>query len=55
MGYWVGKNDLQDYKIYAIVICMFDKDFLDDIQQVPGDNPWPIHSTNQNYKTQLLR
>lgn len=25
LGYWVGKNNLQDYKIYAIVICMFEK------------------------------
>jgi hypothetical protein len=31
VGYWVGKNGLQDYKIYAIIICMFDEDFLNNL------------------------
>jgi hypothetical protein len=28
VGFWASKNHLQDYKIYVIVICMFDEDFL---------------------------
>jgi len=44
--YWVGKNGLQDYKIYAIMICMFNKDFLTNIQHPLGDNPWPVHMKN---------
>jgi hypothetical protein len=27
-----GKNGLQDYKIYVMVIYMFDKDFLNNIR-----------------------
>ncbi len=55
VGYWVVKNHLQDYKIYATMICMFDKDFLNSLLQPPKNNPCPAHSTNQNYKTRLLR
>jgi hypothetical protein len=55
VGYWVANNHLQDYKIYATVICMFDEDFFNSLLQPPRDNPWPTHPTNQNYKTQLLR
>jgi hypothetical protein len=29
--YWVGKNGLQDYKIYAIMIYMFDEIFLNNL------------------------
>ncbi len=25
MGYWAKKNGLQGYKIYVIMICMFDE------------------------------
>ncbi len=31
VGYWVARNHLQDYKIYAIMICMFDEDFLNKL------------------------
>jgi len=51
VGYWARKNGLQDYKIYAIVICMFDENFFNDLQQDLGNNPWPTHLRNQNYKT----
>jgi hypothetical protein len=47
--------NLQDYKIYAMVICMFDEDFLNNVLQPPKDNPWPTHSTNYNYRIWLLR
>jgi hypothetical protein len=35
VGYWVVKNHLQDYKIYAMVICMFHEDFLNSLLQLP--------------------
>jgi hypothetical protein len=31
VGHWTTRNHLQDYKIYATVICMFDKDFLNSL------------------------
>jgi len=34
---------------------MFDGDFFNSLLQLPGDNLWLAHSTNQNYRTQLLR
>jgi hypothetical protein len=55
VGYWARKNGLRDYKIYAIMISMLNKDFLTNIRQAPRDNPWPVHMTNRNSKTQLLR
>jgi hypothetical protein len=55
VGYWAQRNFLLDYKIYATVICMFNEDFLNSLRQPLGDNPWPTHQTNQNYKTRLLR
>jgi hypothetical protein len=51
VGYWAQRNHLQDYKICVTMICMFDKDFLNNLLQHLGDNVWPTHPTNQNYKT----
>jgi hypothetical protein len=34
---------------------MFDEDFLNNLQQASGNNPWPTHPTNWNYKIQLLK
>jgi hypothetical protein len=48
---WVARNHLQDYRIYATMICIFDENFLNSLLQPLGDNPWPAHPTNQNYKT----
>jgi hypothetical protein len=31
VGYWAQRNFLNDYKIYVMVICMFDKDFLNSL------------------------
>jgi len=28
IGYWASRNNLQEYKIYVIVIWMFDSDFV---------------------------
>jgi hypothetical protein len=37
------------------MIYMFDKKKINNLQQALGDNPWPTHLTNRNYKTWLLR
>jgi hypothetical protein len=34
---------------------MFDGDFFNSLLQLPVDNLWLAHSTNRNYRTQLLR
>jgi hypothetical protein len=48
VGYWTTRNHLQEYKIYAMVICMcmFDEDFMNNLLQPLGDNPWLAHLTN---------
>jgi hypothetical protein len=46
VGYWATNNHLQDYKIYVILKCMFDEDFLNNLLQTLKDNPWPAHPTN---------
>ncbi len=46
MGYWASRNNLKEYKVYAIVIWMFDLDFTNNLKQVLGDNLWPIELTN---------
>jgi hypothetical protein len=37
--YWVARNHLHDYKIYVIVIFMFDEDFFNSLLQPLGNNP----------------
>lgn len=37
------------------MICMFDEDFQNNLQQALGYNLWPTHPTNWNYKIQLLK
>jgi hypothetical protein len=54
VGYWASKNNLQKYKVYATIIQMFDPNFMNNLRQAPGDNPWPTELTNHNYKTCLL-
>jgi hypothetical protein len=34
---------------------MFDLDFVNNLRQVLGDNPWLVKSINQNYTICLLR
>jgi hypothetical protein len=51
VGYRVARNHLKDYKIYAIMICMFDEDFSNNSLQLPRDTLWPSHLTNWNCKT----
>jgi hypothetical protein len=53
VGYWASSNHLHDYKIYGIMIKMVCPNFLINMRQPPGNNPWPTHPTNQNYKMQL--
>jgi hypothetical protein len=31
MGYWASRSDMQEYKVYAIVIWMFDLDFFEHL------------------------
>jgi hypothetical protein len=51
VGYWAARNHFQGYKIYATMICMFDEEFLNNLLQSLGDNPWPTH---QQFKTTKL-
>ncbi len=37
------------------MICMFDEDFFNSLLQLPGENPWLTHLTNQNYRTRLSK
>jgi len=34
---------------------MFDLIFVNNLQPIPSDIPWPIESTNYNHRTHLLR
>jgi hypothetical protein len=36
------------------MIQMFDSIFMNNLQQVASDNPWPAKPTNCNYKIHLL-
>ncbi len=54
VGYWASRNNVQEYKVYVVVIRMFNLDFVNTLRQVPKDNPWPVESTNHNYRTHLL-
>ncbi len=48
---WTSKCGVQDYKTYAMIICMFMPKFLDGLPQPLGNNPWPTLLTNWNYRT----
>ncbi len=50
VGYWASSKHLQDYIIYGTMKKMFCSKFLNSLRQPPRDNPWPTHSTNQNYR-----
>ncbi len=54
VGYWALRNNVQEYKVYVVMIRMFNLDFVNTLRQVPKDNPWPVESTNHNYRTHLL-
>jgi hypothetical protein len=32
VGHWAQRNCLQDYKIYAMAICVFNKDFFNKLR-----------------------
>jgi hypothetical protein len=55
VGYWASRNNVQEYKVYVAMIWMFNLDFVNNLRQALGDNPWPAKPTNQNYRTRLLR
>jgi hypothetical protein len=54
VGYCTLRNNVQEYKVYVIVIQMFDSNFVNNLQQALGDNLWPTKPTNRNYMTHLL-
>jgi hypothetical protein len=55
VGYWASRNNVQEYKVYVAMIWMFNSDFVNNLRQALGDNPWLAKPTNQNYRTCLLR
>jgi hypothetical protein len=46
MEYWALINNVQEYKIYAIMIWMFDLDLMNNLQQALGDKLWLVEWTN---------
>jgi hypothetical protein len=52
--YRASRNYMQEYKVYTIVIRMFDLVFVNNLQQAPGDNLGPVELINHNYRTRLL-
>jgi hypothetical protein len=54
VGYWASKNNVQEYKVYVIMVGMFDSDFVNNLQQALGNNLWLVELTNYNYRTHLL-
>jgi hypothetical protein len=55
VGYSALRNNVKKYKFYATMIWMFDLIFMNNLQQVPNNNPWPVEPTNHNYKIRLLQ
>jgi hypothetical protein len=49
VGYWALRNNMQEYKVYVIVIQMFNSDFVNNLQQAPENNLWPIKSTYRTH------
>jgi hypothetical protein len=35
VGCWASRNNVEEYKVYVIVIWMFDSDFVNNLQQTP--------------------
>jgi hypothetical protein len=54
VGYWASRNNMQEYKVYVIVIWIFDSVFVNNLRQALRNNLWPIELTNRNYNTHLL-
>jgi hypothetical protein len=54
VGYCASRNNMQEYKMYVIVIEMFSPNFVNNLWQAPWDNPWLAKPTNYNCKTRLL-
>jgi hypothetical protein len=42
IGYWASKNNMQKYKVYAIMIWVFDPNFVNILQQAFKDHPWLV-------------
>jgi len=54
VGYWASRNNVEEHKVYTIVIHIFNLNFMNNLQQAPSDNSWPMESTNHNYKMHVL-
>jgi hypothetical protein len=54
VGYWASRNNMQEYKVYVIMIWIFDSVFVNNLWQAPRNNLWLAELTNHNYKTHLL-
>ncbi len=47
VGYQASRNSVHEYKVYAIVIWMFDPDFVNNLkQEALKDNSWPTEPIN---------
>jgi len=55
VGYWASRNNMQEYKVYVIVIWIFDSVFVNNLRQALRNNLWLVELTNRNYNTHLLR
>jgi hypothetical protein len=42
MGYWASKNNMQKYKVYAIMTWMFNLNFVSILQQALKDHLWLV-------------
>jgi hypothetical protein len=36
-GYWASRNNVQEYKVYVVVIQMFNLDFVNTLREFPRD------------------
>ncbi len=47
VGYGALRNNVQEYEVYVIMIRMFDSNYVNNLRQAPGDNPWLIEPINR--------
>jgi hypothetical protein len=55
VGYWALRNNMKEYKVYAIMIRMFDPIFVNKLRQAPRDNSWPTKSMNRVNQYSLVK
>jgi hypothetical protein len=52
--YWASRNNMQEYKVYVIMIHIFDSNFVNNLRQTPRKNLWLAELSNCNDRTRLL-